>query len=259
MLKNKKFTHLTKNMKRSFLFFSSHRRIFIASFLIISTFLLTRGATPYYSELSYVEYSSKGENSGSLVPASCDMRNFPSNDWDGYYNFNDGFSLGYEYPIGSGVYYHSASHFNGDCTTGCPSGTGSYDPYYDPTHSACPINNSTCSTVTVPATMTAGGTYTATISFYNNGGTTWDTTNYKMGSQGPQDNTVWGTNRLGLASNVAPGGYATLSASGLPAPATPGTYTWAWKMLKEGVEWFGTTCSVTVQVVSPPIVNIKFQ
>jgi hypothetical protein len=30
------------------------------------------------------------------------------------------------------------SHFNGDCVTTCPGGVGTYDPYFDPSQTACP-------------------------------------------------------------------------------------------------------------------------
>ncbi len=235
-----------------------YRKIFSVFFLTLIFFISVDAlvGNKYIpdAEIHFTETSQNPKISGSIMPASCES--YPtwgtphfSGDTAGHCSCpSDGRLVSVGAPEYTGIGIAST------CVRDCPT-SNSVIPYSQ----SCPINNSTCSTVTVPATMTAGGTYTATISFYNNGGTTWDTTNYKMGSQGPQDNTVWGTNRLGLASNVAPGGYATLSASGLPAPATPGTYTWAWEMLKEGVEWFGTTCSVTVQVVSPPIVNIKFQ
>jgi hypothetical protein len=206
------------------------------------------------AEIHFTETSQNSKISGSIMPASCES--YPT--W-GTPHFT-GDTAGYcSCPADGRLVSVGPPEYTGignakTCVRDCPS-SGSQVLY----NQSCPINNSTCSTVSVPATITAGGTYTATISFYNNGGTTWDTTNYKMGSQSPQDNTVWGTSRLGLASNVAPGGYATLSASGLPAPATPGTYTWAWKMLREGTEWFGATCSVTVQVVNPPTVNIEFR
>lgn len=83
---------------------------FLVGFLIIivSGFFITRGAFPYSSELSYIEHSILGKDAGSVVPASCSSA-----------------------PPGS--------HFNGDCTYTCPSGVGSYDPYYDPGQTACPV------------------------------------------------------------------------------------------------------------------------
>src|SRR6185369_15138524 len=52
---------------------------------------------------------SLGEEAGTVVPASCD---------------------------GSGG--TPGSHWWGDCTATCPSGSGTYDPYFDPSHTACP-------------------------------------------------------------------------------------------------------------------------
>ena len=75
--------------------------------LIFVGFLITRGATPASSELSYIEYSPLGQEAGSVVPASCDSKPLPG------------------------------SHFNGDCVALCPSGSGYYDRYFDPSASTC--------------------------------------------------------------------------------------------------------------------------
>ncbi len=44
----------------------------IVVFFFTSVFFVTRGVAPYDSELSYIEKSVLGENSGSVIPASCD-------------------------------------------------------------------------------------------------------------------------------------------------------------------------------------------
>src|SRR6185369_2895915 len=89
-----------------------HLRFFGILFSLVvfsSLFFLISGITPNSSELVYTEYSSLGEEAGTVVPASCD---------------------------GSGG--TPGSHFRGDCTATCPSGTtGTYDPYFDPGHTAC--------------------------------------------------------------------------------------------------------------------------
>jgi len=61
-----------------------------------------------------------------------------------------------------------------------------------------------------------------------------------LGSQNPQDNWNWGNNRayLSAGDSIAPGQSKTFSFT-ITAPATPGTYNFQWRMLQEGIEWFG--------------------
>jgi hypothetical protein len=113
-------------------------------FFIFILFFVTRGASPETSELSYAEYSPLGESGGSVVPASCNsaypfgepgappaIDGYPSNLW---------YSGDPQACSAAGIcgWSHSGSHFRGDCTTPCPSGAGSYDPYYDPNRTGCP-------------------------------------------------------------------------------------------------------------------------
>ncbi|MEW6127079.1 MAG: NBR1-Ig-like domain-containing protein, partial [Acidobacteriota bacterium] len=103
-------------------------------------------------------------------------------------------------------------------------------------------------TQSVATTMTAGQSVSVSVTMQNNGTTTWDTTNYKLGSQNPADNTTWGLNRVNLPAAVAPGGSVTFSFN-VTAPATAGTYNFQWQMYKQGVGFFGavsTNVAVTV-------------
>ena len=59
----------------------------------------------------------------------------------------------------------------------------------------------------------------------------------RIGSQSPQDNTLWGTNRAALPSDVASGAQVTIPVT-ITAPHDNGTYTFCWRMVKEGVTWF---------------------
>lgn len=86
--------------------------------ILIVLFFITRGGAPYSSELGYIEHSTLGKNAGSVVPASCDS----ATPWTSP-------------TLAGGT---AGSHFYGDCTTPCPSGVGTYDPYFDPSHAACP-------------------------------------------------------------------------------------------------------------------------
>jgi len=86
----------------------------------------------------------------------------------------------------------------------------------------------------------------------NEGTSTWTSAaNYRLGSQAPQDNTTWGTNRFFLpgTASIAPGQALTLTYN-VTAPATAGTYAMQFRMMIEGVAWFGAqTPLVWVKVV----------
>ncbi len=104
----------------------------------------------------------------------------------------------------------------------------------------------------VPSKMAAGGTATVTVTMRNTGTTTWTTAlGYKLGSQSPADNTTWGTNRVSLASDVAPNGEAAFTIS-ITAPTTTGGHTFAWRMVRDPGSWFGaSTASATITVEDP--------
>ncbi|MCX6712905.1 MAG: DUF2341 domain-containing protein, partial [Candidatus Vogelbacteria bacterium] len=106
---------------------------------------------------------------------------------------------------------------------------------------------------TVPSTMTAGQTYTVSVTMKNTGTTTWTAAdNYRLGSQNPQDNTVWGTGRVSLSEteSIVPGQTKTFSFS-VKAPTTISAYNFQWKMMQENVQWFGdSTPNITVAVVT---------
>ena len=110
----------------------------------------------------------------------------------------------------------------------------------------------------VPATMTAGESYAVTVSMLNQGTTTWTPGQaYQLGSQNPQDNTIWmtTTNRVNLlpGDSVSPGATTTFSFV-VKAPGSPGSYNFQWRMVRDGVEWFGaTTPNIAVQVLPRPV------
>lgn len=106
---------------------------------------------------------------------------------------------------------------------------------------------------TVPQTMTAGQTYQVSIVMKNTGTTAWaEADKFRLGSQNPQDNGTWREGRVYLAAgeSIAPGQAKTFTFD-VKAPATPGAYNFQWRMVQEGVEWFGDkTPNVAVAVVS---------
>jgi hypothetical protein len=109
----------------------------------------------------------------------------------------------------------------------------------------------------VPASMTAGQTYSVTVRMRNTGTTVWGS-GYSLGSQNPTDNTTWGMNRVPLAAgeSIAPGQEKAFTWT-VTAPATAGTYNFQWQMRQSGVEWFGpltpnVAVNVTTATVPPP-------
>ncbi len=134
-------------------------------------------------------------------------------------------------------------------------------------------NNSICTGIAttslqgVPKTSFAPGeTFLASVAMKNIGNTAWTASNgYILGSQNPQDNFNFGYKRVTLqpvaspaqhvASNtytnsdpVANNGIAYFNFSPT-APITPGTYSFAWEMLREGTAWFGDTCTKAITVL----------
>jgi subtilisin family serine protease len=119
-----------------------------------------------------------------------------------------------------------------------------------------PSNQSEFVSQSVPTAMTGGEAYTVTIKMKNIGNTTWQAgTGYKLGSQNPQDNTRWGTSRAVLTDPVPPGGTAVFTFT-VWAPGKAGSYNFQWRMLREGVEWFGpSTPNLVISVKNPPCLS----
>ena len=109
---------------RHSIFFGS---LALFSLLLLTTFVITKGPIPPTSEIAYTEHSPSGEEAGSVVPASCDSA--APFGWAGM--------GGLYFDWSTGVWRNSGSHFNGDCLTTCPTGVGTYDPYYNPSASGC--------------------------------------------------------------------------------------------------------------------------
>ncbi len=104
----------------------------------------------------------------------------------------------------------------------------------------------------VPTTMTGGRYYVVQVVMRNIGNIPWtENTNFKLGVQNPQDTPRWGFRRVYInpLTTVAPGDTYTFNFT-VFAPVTPGTYGFQWRMIQEGVAWFGDlTTNVNVNVV----------
>jgi|GEM_PF-6582267 len=102
-------------------------------------------------------------------------------------------------------------------------------------------NNAEFVSQVVPAFMNPGRVYPIIITMRNAGTTTWsDTDNYHLGSQNHQDNTVWSFGRVNFSDDesILPGATKKFVFN-VTAPAVPGAYNFQWRMVQDGVEWFG--------------------
>jgi hypothetical protein len=114
-------------------------------------------------------------------------------------------------------------------------------------------NNASVASSSVPSAVIAGRPFTATLTLKNTGTTSWTNTGanaYKLGSQTPADNTTWGLSRVALPSSPIAAGATAAFTINATAPTNLGTYTFAWKMLQEGLASFGSTYSGSISVVS---------
>ena len=102
-------------------------------------------------------------------------------------------------------------------------------------------NSSDFISQSVPSSVLPNETFTVSLTFKNNGGTTWTNSNkYFLGSQNPQDNDKWGegTSRVSLPKDVQPFEQVTFTFN-VTAPSSNGFYNFQWQLLQEDVEWFG--------------------
>ena len=131
-------------------------------------------------------------------------------------------------------------------------GAGADDVYFDDIGlSATDADNASCWAVSVPATIYAGHNFTASVYMQNTGSTTWTAASqYQLASQTPFNNTVWGANRATLMNGadpgVTPGGIGFFAFS-VTAPASPGSYSFNWQMIKDST-LFGGICTKTLTV-----------
>jgi hypothetical protein len=89
-----------------------------------------------------------------------------------------------------------------------------------------------------PASMVTGQSQIVTVVMRNLGSETWLPGSIRLGSQSPADNQVWGPSRLDITDPVGPGEDATFSIQ-VTAPPILGLVKFQWRLLQDGVEWFG--------------------
>ena len=93
----------------------------------------------------------------------------------------------------------------------------------------------------IPALLRLNQNAIVNVTMKNIGLTTWTkASGYKLGSQNTQDNTLWGFSRVELSDTdaILPGQEKTFQFE-ITAPNIAGNNNFQWKLIKEGVEWFG--------------------
>lgn len=134
----------------------------------------------------------------------------------------------------------------GGSTSTSGSGGGSSLPI-SPSAPVVPTHAAQYISMDVPVTMFPGWSYNVSVTLKNTGRVNWTAgTDFKLGSQSPRDNTIWGFGRVYLPPGVtvAPGQEYKFSFT-VRAPQAEGIHEFAWKMVQEGVAWFGD--------VTPPL------
>jgi hypothetical protein len=114
------------------------------------------------------------------------------------------------------------------------------------------VNSSLFASFSIPSAMIAGQQYSITVTFTNNGSSTWAlSTNHNLGTLNDDTtfNLPFNGNRAHLAASVTPGNNAVFTFF-VRAPATPGNYTMQFRMVQDTVEWFGAISPVAFVAVA---------
>jgi hypothetical protein len=102
-------------------------------------------------------------------------------------------------------------------------------------------------------TVSVGQQFVVDVTMKNTGRAAWPAGGanpVRLGSQNPPDNTRWGLSRIGLGSDIQPSQDALFRIVAT-APLAPGRRAFQWRMLQEGVQWFGDyTNTILVDVRS---------
>ncbi|MBI3183453.1 MAG: hypothetical protein HYZ28_15050 [Myxococcales bacterium] len=103
----------------------------------------------------------------------------------------------------------------------------------------------------VPAAMRALERYKVSVTMRNIGSARWMRgQQFRLGSQAPRDNLSFGLNRVELPDDLPPGGTVTFPFE-VVAPAAPGRHSFQWRMVRDGVMWFGELTPEVAVTVEP--------
>jgi len=118
-----------------------------------------------------------------------------------------------------------------------------------------PQNAATFVSQIVPTVMHPGHSYAVSLQFNNTGATTWTVANtYKLQSKNPNNNAIWGVNRIALSTDpTAPNANGTFSAN-VVSPSAAGTYNFQWQPIQDsiGTNFGPTSTNVSVSVTVLP-------
>ncbi len=101
--------------------------------------------------------------------------------------------------------------------------------------------------------MEIGSTRSVSVTFKNSGDKPWsiDGSPHQLGNVSASVPNNWTLTRIGLNTGevIVPGGQKTFTFT-ITAPATPGDYNFQWRMVEDGLEWFGESSpNVVISVV----------
>lgn len=114
-------------------------------------------------------------------------------------------------------------------------------------------NDAACVSLNAPASVQTGQSFAASITVRNTGLNTWqpqsvDPVTYYGLTTWPWPPSVWGGNNWNMVpASIAPGQTASFNVT-MVAPSSPGSQTLSYRMLQQGVGWFGQVCSQNVTV-----------
>ncbi len=133
-----------------------------------------------------------------------------------------------------------------------------YVDYYSQVTNSGPVLTLTYTYTPSTATLCAGQSAALTVTMSNRGSTIWQPVStlpgfpFRLGSQNPPGNTIWGISRVDLSSPVRPTTNYVFSFT-ITAPSTPGTYNLQWQMVQDGIiTWFGDKTPNIQVTVTPP-------
>jgi hypothetical protein len=132
-------------------------------------------------------------------------------------------------------------------------GNDSYDNYLTTTNTLTIGNNNAnyISFSNIPSLVAPGQVFSVSITMRNTGTSTWTCCNYKLGD--PRDgSSPFSPTRVVVPSSVSPNTDVTFTFA-VTAPSTMGQYSFQWRMVLEGVAWFGgLTPQFVINVANVP-------
>ncbi|MHB9035756.1 MAG: glycosyl hydrolase family 28-related protein [Armatimonadota bacterium] len=111
-----------------------------------------------------------------------------------------------------------------------------------------PTHGAGITSYTIPQTVTRSSAFNVSVTVRNEGTTTWTrSANFRLGACDDSDPFGSARQLLDPSDSIASGQSKTFTFQ-MTAPATKGVYRTDWRMLQEGVTWFGQKIDVEVDV-----------